>query len=169
MFRKGKLVTVMLFAVLLLGACGKTIETRVQDGLKAAEETFYKEPKAYTEDVDGTRLYKPAGFKVNENSDAQNIVLSKGKQPFILFVNPNEAKDSQLFYDLLHADEDSDIIAEEKFTDGDTFGFVAVIQSDEDVVELIANVGGAKITTQTTGKNIVGNLKTMMRIVRSID
>lgn len=169
MFRIGKFVTLTFVAVLLLTACGKTTETRVQDGLKAAEETFYHEPKASTEDVEGTKLYKPAGFKVNENSDAQNIVLNKGKQPFILFINPNEEKDSQLFYDLLHADENPDLLAEEKFGDGDTFGFVAVIQCDEDVVELIANVGGAKITTQTTEKNIAGNLETMMEIVRSID
>lgn len=169
MFRIGKFMTFTIVTILLLSACGKTTETRVQEGLKAAEETFYEKPKASTEEVDGTKLYKPAGFKVNENSDAQNIVLNKGKQPFILFINPNEAKDSQLFYDLLHADENSEILAEEKFSDGEIFGFVAVIQYEEDAVELIANVGGAKITTQTTEKNITGNLETMMEIVRSIE
>ena len=95
--------------------------------------------------------------------------MNKGKQPFTLLVNPNEAKNSQLFYDLLHADENLKVIAEEKFSDGDTFGFVAAIQNSDDTVTLIANVGGAKITTQTKEQHIAKNLETMMRIVRSID
>lgn len=169
MSRTWKLLTFLLTALLLLTACGKPVEERATDGLKKAEDVFYQKPMAQNDEIDGVKLYKPTGFKIEGNSDAQNIVLNKGKQPFILFINPNEAKDSQLFYDLLQADEQQDIIAEEKFGDGDTFGFVAVIQNKDDTVELIANVGGAKITTQAKEKNIANNLETMMQVVRSID
>lgn len=164
-----KLVVLLLTAVVLLAACGKTVEERTIDGIKAAENVFFEKRKAQNEEVDSVKLYKPTGFKVDENSDAQNIVLNKGKQPFILFINPNEKKDSQLFYDLLQADENLELIDEKKFSDGDTFGFVAVIQNQDETVELIANVGGAKITTQTKEKAIAKDLESMMQIVQSID
>lgn len=164
-----KIMPFLIVIVVLLAACGKTVEEYAADGLKVGEETFQQKPKAHNEEIDGVKLYKPTGFKVDEDSDAQNIVFNKGKQPFILFINPNEAKNSQLFYDLLQADENLEVIAKEKFNDGDTFGFVAVIQNNDDTVELIANVGGAKITTQTKEKHIAKNLDKMMQIVRSIN
>lgn len=164
-----KLVVLLLTAVVVLAACGKPVEERAMDGIKVAEEVFHQKRKAHNEEIDGVNLYKPSEFKVDENSDAQNIVLNKGKQPFILFINPNEKKDSQLFYDLLQADEKVEVIAEKKFSEGATFGFAAVIQNNDDTVELIANVGGAKITTQTKDKNIARDLESMMKIVHSID
>lgn len=164
-----KTVVLLLITVVFLAACGQTVEERAIDGTKVAEDVFYEKRKTQNEEIDGVKLYKPTSFKVDENSDAQNIVLNKGKQPFILFINPNEKKDSQLFYELLQADENIEVVDEKKFSDGDFFGFAAVIQSADDMVELIANVGGAKITTQTTEKNIAKDLKTMMEIVHSID
>ncbi len=169
MSRMLKVISFLLVSVLLLSACGKTVEEQAEEGLKIAEEVFYKEPKKHNEEVNGTKLYKPTSFKLSDASDAQNIVLNKGKQPFILFMNPNEAKDSRLFYDLLHADEDVNIIDEEKFSESNSFGFVAVIQNEGDMVELIANVGGAKMTTLTKEKHIASDLETMMKIVRSIE
>lgn len=168
MSRAWKLLPLLFVLFLILVACGETTEEHAVKGIKVADEIFHQTSKAHNEEVDGVKLYKPIGFEVDDNSDAQNIVLNKGKQPFILFINPNEAKDSQLFYDLLQADDHSDLLAEEKFSDGNTFGFAAVIQYDEDTVELIANVGGAKMTTQTSGKNINKDLEVMMQIVRSI-
>lgn len=169
MARIWKLIAVLSVFMLVLSACGKTTETRVEDGLKVAAEAFKAEPKGQTDEVDGIKLYKPTGFKVDEGSDAKNIVLNKGKQPFILFINPNEEKGSQLFYNLLHAEENPNLIAEEKFSDDEKFGFVAVLQNDDGTVELVANVGSAKITTQTEEKNITADLEAMMEIVRSID
>lgn len=169
MSRTWKLVLFLLVSIVLLSACGKTVEEQTEEGLKIAEEAFHKGPKKHNEEVDGTKFYKPSKFKVSDTSDAQNIVLNKGKQPFILFINSNEEPDSRLFYELLHADEDVDIVDEEKFSDANAFGFVAAIQSDEDMVELIANVGGAKITTLTEKKHIVSDLEAMMQIVRSIE
>lgn len=169
MTRMWKVISFLLVSILLLSACGKAIEEQAEEGLKIAEETFYEKRKAHNEEVNGTKLYKPVSFKLSEASDGQNIVLNKGKQPFILFINPNEEQGSRLFYDLLHADEDLNIVEEKKFSDGDRFGFAAIIQNEDDTVELIASVGGAKITTLTDGSHITSNLETMMQIICSID
>ena len=77
-------------------------------------------------------------------------------------------KNSHLFYDLLLADSTKEIIAEETFTDEDVFGFAAVIKSDNENVELVASVGGTKITTLTSQKKLKKYLAHMMEIVRSI-
>ena len=70
-----------------------------------------------------------------------------------MFNNPNEKTNSHLFYDLLKADETKTIIEEKSFTDGDIFGFAAVIEND-DTVELITSVGGTKITTLANKKDV---------------
>ena len=83
------------------------------------------------DEVHGVSLYKPAGFTIAEKSDAQNIVMKKGDDSFLLFINPNEEKDSRLFYDLLTTTEDRERF-EEVFTDDGYFGFASVAKKGED-------------------------------------
>ena len=168
MFHSRKFIFLIILSIVFLTACGQSREDRVEEGIKTAEETFFANDKKGTEEIEGVKLYKPMGFTVEENSDAQNIIFNKNGDMFILFVNPNEDLDSQLFYDLLLADESKVIVAKETFKEDDTFGFVAIVESDDDTVELVASVGGAKMTTRTNEKNIVKNIKPMMEIVRSI-
>ncbi|AOV07194.1 hypothetical protein [Sporosarcina ureilytica] len=168
MFQTWKYIFLVSVVVFLLTACGKSLEDYASEGIKAAREAFHADNKEQTEEIDGTKLYKPVGFTISDDSDAQNIVFNKGKETFILFVNPNETKESDLFYELLHANEEANIVAEEKFSDGDTFGFAAIVNHEDGTIELIASVGGAKMSTLTNEKNVVRNLETMMQIVRSI-
>ena len=144
MFQSWKFIFLVTISMLMLAGCNQALEDRAADGIQAAEEAFYANKKDRTEEIDGIKSYKPAGFVVSDNSDAQNIVFKKNKETFILFVNPNEEKSSRLFYDLLLADEKKDIIAEETFSENDVFGFVAIIQNENEFVELIASVGGTK-------------------------
>lgn len=168
MFRSWKILFLATVSIFLLAACGQSLQDRAAEAVKAAEEAFYANDKESTEEIDGVKLYKPAGFDIVDDSDTQNIVFEKGKDPFILFVNPNEEKDSHLFYDLLLADKNVDIIAEAQFDEEDTFGFVAVIQHENASIELVASVGGAKMTTLTKEKHVIEYLEAMMNIVRSI-
>ena len=168
MFRKWKFKFLLVISVFILTACNESLSENAAAGIEAAEAVFHLNDKEPTEEIDGVKLYKPIGFTINEQSDAQNIVLTKNKETFILFINPNEKSDSQLFYDLLLADQNKEIIEQATFTDEDIFGFVAVVKSDNDKVELITSVGGAKMTTLTTTKTIEENMSTMMEVVRSI-
>lgn len=168
MFRSWKFLLLIVTTIFLLTACGQSLEERAAEGVKTAKEVFYANDRKSTEEIDGIKLYKPAGFNVVDDSDTQNIMFEKDKDPFILFVNPNEEKDSRLFYDLLLADKNLDIIAEEQFEEEDIFGFVAVIEHADASIELVASVGGAKMTTLTKEKNVVEYLEAMMSIVRSI-
>lgn len=168
MFRLWKFILLVIVSMLLLASCGQPPEEKAADGINAAGEAFYANDKNPTEEIDGVKLYKPAGFTISENSDGQNIVFRKGKDTFILFINPNEQKDSQLFYDLLEADESKNIIDKESFTEDGVSGFAAVVQGENGYFELIASVGGAKMTTLTKERKTVGHLTQMMEVVRSI-
>lgn len=169
MSRFWKPLLLVFTTIFLLTACGQSLEERSAEGVKSASEAFYADDRTPTEEVDGTEFYKPIGFKVDEKSDGQNIVLNKGKDTFILFINPNEKSNSQLFYELLVADENKNVIAEDTFIEDNTFGFVAIVKTEnDDAVELIVSVGGIKMTTRANEKKITANLPKMMEVVRSI-
>ena len=166
MFRSWKFIFLVL-AMFLLTACGKSLEEQVDEGLKSAERVFHENNKVANEEIDGLKFYKPIDFTIKEGSDSKNIILTRKNDTFILFNNPNEEMNSHLFYDLLKADEARTIIGEKSFTDGDLFGFAAVIEND-DTVELIASVGGTKISTLANKKDVENHLTVMMEILRSI-
>ena len=132
------------------------------------EESFHADVKDRTDEIEGIKLYKPAGFTIGNKSDAQNIVFTKQDETYILFNNPNEKGNSKLFYELLLADQEKDIVEQATFEDDGIFGFAAVVKIGEDKVELIASVGGSKMTTLTKQKNSEEGLAKMMEIVRSI-
>lgn len=168
MSRTWKRLILPILTVLFLAACSESVEDSTSKGIKAAEKVFYDNDKQTTAEIEGIHLYKPMGFVVSEQTDVQNIIFTKGKETYILFVNPNEQKGSRLFYDLLSVDQHKEMIATETFTDDGTFGFVAVMKSDNDHVELIASVDGAKITTLSSNDKIAPQLTKMMAMVRSI-
>ncbi|WP_432358034.1 hypothetical protein [Sporosarcina sp. UB5] len=168
MVRLWKFLFLALLSITALAACGKTFEDHAKGGIVAATEAFQLQKQHVNEEVQGVSLYKPTGFTIEEKSDAQNIVMKKGNDTFLLFINPNEEKDSRLFYDLLKQTEDEERFVE-VFTDDDGyFGFASITKKSEDQVELIASVGGVKMTTITKVNNSEANIGKMMEIVRSI-
>ncbi|MFS0574824.1 hypothetical protein AB1K83_04270 [Sporosarcina sp. 179-K 3D1 HS] len=169
MFRKWKFIFLMILSLILLMGCGRSLEDRATGGIEAAREAFFANDKKPTEQTDGIRYYKPAGFAVTEDSDAQNIVFTKGTDTYILFINPNEEKDSKLFYDLLKAEQSNEIMEESTFEEAGNFGFAAIVKSGKDDFELIASVGGAKMTTVAKKRNMETDLGKMMEIVRSVE
>lgn len=90
MFRKWKFIFLLAMSVFLLTACNESLGESATAGIKAAEEVFHLNDKEPTEEIDGVKLYKPIGLIISEQSDAQNIVFTKSKETFILFINPNE-------------------------------------------------------------------------------
>ncbi|MCM3712114.1 hypothetical protein [Sporosarcina luteola] len=168
MFRFWKFLFLALLSIIVLAACGNTFEEQAEKGIAAAREAFQLHDKHVNDEVHGVSLYKPAGFTIDEKSDAQNIIMKKGDETFLLFINSNESRDSRLFYELSTKTEKKERF-EEVFTEDGYFGFSSVLRKGEDQVELIASVGGIKITTITKNKNIGANMGKMMEIVRSIE
>ena len=100
-------------------------------------------------------------FVIEEDSDETNIVLMKDNEefPYVLFINPNEKQNSQLFYDLLQAEKKNITYAQETYEQNNRFGFIAVLPSGEEQFEIIASIGGVKLTTISDEANIFSNIR----------
>lgn len=166
--RKGILVLLLAAAVGLSG-CVASAEEQVANGVALAGKAFEAEPRKTNEASEDTEFYLPGGYTVEEPSDEYNIIITKGSESFVLFVNRNEAGDSTLFYDLQKADPEKKWIVDETFEQNGRFGFVTVRRIAEDRFEVVASAGGAKLTTISEGKKIDRNLGWMMEAVRSIE
>ncbi|ARF16414.1 hypothetical protein CSV61_13040 [Sporosarcina sp. P3] len=167
MLRSGKVFLLLLLAVVLVG-CNQKVEVRTDDAFVSAKKAFELNSKKTNQTVGDIDFYKPPTLRIDKESISQKIVLTKRNDSFYLTVNPNEKKNSQVYYDVLLTDEPDHLVGAQTFSKDDAFGFVAVIQKGEKQVELIANVGGAKVETVTNEANTDAYLGKMMEIARSV-
>ncbi|MDI2586107.1 hypothetical protein OR571_02945 [Psychrobacillus sp. NEAU-3TGS] len=154
-------------AVILLVGCS-SMEDEVEDGIENAKLVFQRDAEKPNEKINNMKLFIPSGFSIEDEPDETNIILSKGKDSYILFLNPNELPGSRLYYDLMMADTNLNIVEEKTFEQNGRFGFVAVLENSEEKYELITSIGGIKLSTISKQQDIAGNLEKMMTIVRSI-
>lgn len=166
--RKGLLVLLIAAAIGLSG-CVASAEEQVANGITQAEKAFAAEPKKTNESLEKTDFYLPGGYTVEKPSDDYHILITKGSDSFALSVNPNEAGDSKLFYDLQKKDPEQKWIVDETFEQNGRFGFVTVRQVAENLFEVVASAGGAKLSTISEKKRIDSNMEWMMKTVRSIN
>jgi hypothetical protein len=162
-----RIVFAPLVIITLVG-CSATVADQTEDGIQAAKEAFQEEPAKPNEQVGNVQLFVPGGFSIQEESDETNIILKDNNEAYVLFINPNENLDSQLFYDLLLAEKEDVILAEKTFQQKGRFGFVAILPSGEDQYEIMVSNGGYKLTTISDERNIDDNMEKMMKVVRSV-
>ncbi|MET0959388.1 MAG: hypothetical protein ABWX58_03600 [Psychrobacillus psychrotolerans] len=154
-------------AVILLAGCS-SLEEQTSDGLENAKVAFQGDAEKPNEKVNDINIFIPSGFSLEEESNETNIILSKGKESFILFINPNELPSSQLYYDLMTSDKNLKVLDEKTFEQNGRFGFAAIIENSEEKYELTTSIGGIKLTTISDQQDVAKNLEKMMLIVRSI-
>ena len=158
----------LLTAILLmLAGCGKTIEEQVSTGIASAETKFEAKPLLANTEIDNVSLYLPSGFSIANGETESNYLVQNGKDQYIFFVNPFEQADSQLHYQLLKDDETKKILQDKTFEQDGLFGFSAVTEYDKGQFEIIVSIGGKKMTTISTEKNVDAKITSMMEIIRS--
>ncbi|WP_062354907.1 hypothetical protein [Bacillus kwashiorkori] len=152
--------------VLLLTACSGTINEEQKKARDAAKEIFESETVKANKESEAISFFLPSSMKI-ESEDANNLLLAKGSKLYILFHNPNEGKDSNVLYDttLKSAKE---YRLNEKFSKEGELGFIFIKDLEEEKYELIVGIGGSKITTETTVKDLADDAELMMRIVSSV-
>ncbi|QBP40625.1 hypothetical protein [Paenisporosarcina antarctica] len=161
-------IAIAPFIVITLVACSDSAEEQTGEGIKVAKELFQNEPVEPNEQIKSVELFVPGGFSIQEDSDDTNIILNSKSDLYVLFINPNEEQDSHLFYDLLNAEKKNGIYALETFEQNGRFGFIAVLPSGDEQFEIMASIGGLKLTTISKKANIYKNIEQMMKIVRSV-
>lgn len=168
MSRKG-LVVSLLTAITILAGCAQTAEERIEEGLADARAAFEQEPVETNETVNGTELYLPRAYTLEEPSDAHNVIITKGSDSFVLFMNPNEPSDSTFFYELQKANAQQEWTADETFEQHGRFGFATVREIAEERFEIVTSTGGVKMTTISEEDKIADNMDWMMKTVRSVN
>ena len=161
-------IAIAPFLLLSVTACSTSAGDQTELGIKAAKEIFQGDIVKPNEQIKSVELFVPGGFTIQEDSDETNIVLMDNNDSYILFINPNEEKDSNLFYDLVQAKNKDRIIAQESFEHNGRFGFITVLPSSEDKYEIISSIGGVKLTTISDEADISTNMEQMMKVVRSV-
>ncbi|WP_341321081.1 hypothetical protein NSQ62_15735 [Solibacillus sp. FSL H8-0523] len=168
MNRKWIHVLLVAACILVLSACGNTVEENATAGIENAELVFTSEPNETNKAIGHIELYLPTGFNIEKGIDESNYTVINGKSSYILFVNPNETEDSQLHYELIKNDAKNNIIEDKTFEKDGVFGFSAVNKQDEETFELVVSVGGVKISTISDKKKIDEKLQNMMEIAKSV-
>ncbi|MFZ3589393.1 hypothetical protein ACOI1C_08955 [Bacillus sp. DJP31] len=157
----------ILFTLLLLVGCS-SIEDVVTETKDTVSKAFDAGSKGINVDKGSFSFYLPDSMEEKKNQDKQenNIILTEGKQAYILFINPLEKKDSRVVYESTLADQD--YLLNETFEKDDQFGFVQVLEVDDKSFEVTVGVGGVKLTTVTKKNNVVKTSEKMMQIANSV-
>ncbi len=162
------LILTTLLMLFILAGCGKSVEEQIETGFVNVETTFKETPQEPNTEIGKIKVFLPAGYTIEESEDESNYLVKKGDHQFILFVNPNEQKNSKLLYDLFKQNQAKEVVEEKTLETKDSFGFTAILQNDENSYELIVNSGGVKMSTLSTEQNIDQMLQEMMQIARSV-
>lgn len=156
---------VIILLVLFFLGFFTTEEKAIQKAKAAALDAFQNKEVPYTKELEEISLYLPESMEIISNSE-NNLILREDEQNFILFYNPFETLDSETFYKV--AKEAKDIKLIDSFSKGDRFGYIRVIPLDDDTYELQVGVGGVKMTTETSKRDLKKDARDMMKIVQSI-
>ncbi|MCM3611514.1 hypothetical protein M4S82_09595 [Planococcus sp. MERTA32b] len=167
--KRSVFITGTVLSLFLLAGCMATPEERLAEGLSETRTAFEQEPPETNETAGQTELYLPGGYDIEEPSDENNIIITRGSDSYVLFINPNEAADSRLFYDLQKANDEVEWIADETFEQNGRFGFTTLRAIAEDWIEIVVSAGGVKMTAISEESDVPDNMEWMMKTVRSID
>ena len=169
MFRKWRQALGIMLLLLALSGCNQSIDEQIANGFQLTETVFAEKPEKHTDTVGNIRLYLPSKYNIEDSSDKYNILVSKGKQSYILFINDREEPDSKLYYKLLKEESSKKILAEQTYEKENAFGFSTVSKTkNQEEFELVVSSGGVKMTTISPMKDVEDNLHEMTKIAHSV-
>lgn len=167
--KRSAFITGIVLSIVLLAGCTGAPEDRLAGGFSETRKAFENEPPETNETAGEIDLHLPGGYEIEEPVDEKNIIITNGNDSYVLFINPNEAPDSKFFYDLQKRDQEEVFAADETFEENGRFGFVTLKEVAENRMEITVSAGGTKMTTISEESDVPGNMKWMMRTVRSVE
>jgi hypothetical protein len=162
------IIYLMLIVGLLTG-CFASVEEVSTETVASVEQAFKAKPVEPNNTEKSFSYFLPSDMNV-ESAGQNNVILQKGEQLFILFVNPNEPKDSTEMYEstVQKTSKDKDIV-NETFKDDSRFGYVKVEEIENKSYEVSVGIGGVKITTESKLSEVSVTAEQMMQIVSSVE
>jgi len=156
---------VILLGVLIIAACGKTIEEEKVKAEGNVEKAFEAKSENANEEIQSIKFNLPSGFSIKDESP-NNIILEKGDHPYILFYNPNEDHKSKALYDGV-VENANKVITNKTFSDEERFGYLVINEMDKEMYEVTVGIGGIKATSESDLKNLATDAELLMKVVKS--
>lgn len=160
-----KFYVILSFTVLLYGCSLSTQEVK-ESTSEVIEEAFKETPAKSNQTIEQVSFYLPETFEI-ESSSGNNIILTEGKQQYILFINKNEKKDSDLLY-RKGIDNAVDVIIDKTKVTDDEYKYTIINKLNDKTYEVIAGLGGAKITTHAESQDVAESVQKMLEIIQSV-
>lgn len=150
----------------ILTGCMQSSEEIKNNSIVKTEEAFSKKQQNTNEKTEEFSYYLPENFQVKETKKF-NVLLEKGNQNFILFVNQNEERNSKVSYETL-MEQYKDPFISETFEKDNQFGYLFVVEIDKRLYEVTVGIGGTKLTTESKANDLEEDSQVMMEIVKSV-
>jgi len=161
-----KISFLLSFTIFLLFGCSLSTQEVKEATLDVIEKAFQEEPIKSNQTIDNISFYLPKSIEI-ESSSGNNIILSEGNQQYILFINKNEEKTSDLLYQK-GLDSSVEIIIDETKVTENEYKYTIVNKLSDDTYEVIAGLGGAKITTLVESQDVAESVQKMIDIIQSV-
>lgn len=159
-------ICLLLLTGLVVG-CSVSVDEEIKKVETAVEEAFTDKALETNEKYEDFSYYLPTTMKIDSEEGNNNLIIKKGNQLFILFVNPNEEPNSKVMFESSGPESQDDLVVK-TFEDQDRFGYIIVKELDKNLFEIVVGIGGVKMTTQTKASEILESAQQMMEIVASV-
>ncbi|MEH7379594.1 hypothetical protein V7138_03800 [Bacillus sp. JJ1533] len=153
----------LLLIVGLLSGCA-SIEDESKETVTSVNTAFNAQPEKTNSENGDVSFYLPSTMKI-EKKDENNVILQKGDQTFILFVNPNEKRTSDVEYKAINAKE---FAVDQTYTDKERYGYVKAFEIEDKHYLVTVGIGGIKMTTEAKVSEMSESASEMMKIVSSV-
>lgn len=160
--------TSILCVLILLAACGASIEKEKVKAEENVKQAFQDKPKEPNQEVQSIKFNLPTGIAIKEETP-NNIILENKDEPYILFYNPNEDLESKALYDVAVQIPEQDLVVNKTFTDDHRFGYLVIAKTGDDLYVVTTGIGGIKATAKSKVKTVAEDAKVLMQIVASTE
>lgn len=156
----------ILIAIALITGCNISKE----EAIDLAKETFIAgvktDPQQPNQETKLFSYFLPPVLSVEETNE-NNLILTRGNQIYLIFSNPAEDALSKVNYEQDKTFEEDKILIE-TLNSEETFSYLIVSPFGDDQYKIIVGIGGEKGTTIANARNFKESVETIIKIINSI-
>lgn len=160
-----KILTILL-AFAFIAGCNMTKEEAIDLAKETFEAGVTSVPQQPNQETELFSYFLPPVLNIEE-TNGNNLILTRGNQLYLIFSNPVEDDLSKVNYDQDKAIEENTILIETFDTD-ETFSYLIVSPFGDNEYKVIVGSGGEKGTTITDLRDIKDSIETLIEIINSV-
>jgi len=151
--------------ILIVSGCGLSEEEVLENISETIQTSFNRQSPEPNVEFDHFNIYFPENIEIIEESDG-NLIFNDQDQTYILFYNQLEPPTSDAFY--LAEKRRGNYLLLESYQDDERLIYVKVSEVEEDF-ELQVGVGGLRLTTHVSLRELEDTFNQMVDMINSIE